>query len=98
VGIVATEDPEVCDLPVWVHDLTIGFATSEWLGGHRRVSSGNRRWQSHTLCLPVASPSTSRVFAIIGIRGLTFHLGEEEEEEEVVVVVVVVVVMVMGEP
>ena len=35
--------------------------------------------------LPVASPSTSQVFAIIGIRGLTFHLGEEE------------VVVVMGE-
>ena len=47
--------------------------------------------------LPVASPSTSQVFAIIGIRGLTFHLGEEEEEEEEEVVVVVVV-MVMGEP
>jgi hypothetical protein len=27
---------------------------------------------------PVASPSTSRVFVIIGIRGFTFRVDEEE--------------------
>jgi hypothetical protein len=57
------------------------------------IGGGNRIPCAPLHKLPVASPSTSRVFAIIGIHGLTFHLSEEEEEEEEEEVVVVVVVV-----